>query len=123
MTKRDLGSRVRARTTITRAGYTTLTPTTDATRRVRTVPRIRLDVTAHAHRVHITATVTARGISPMTGTLHFTLGGRKLTVDLRNGTAIARFNDLSSGARTLRVALPRSATSDRAVIVRRIVLR
>ena len=118
VSKHDLGSRISVRSTVTRAGYTTLTPTTERTARIRTQPRLRLEITPHRHRVQITAHATARGLDPVTGTVRFVLGKQVLTVDLHEGKATARFNDLRSGERSLRVVLPRSRSTERVAVTR-----
>jgi hypothetical protein len=97
----DLGHRISAGMTVTRDGYTTLTERTPSTAHVKTEPRIRVQAEPSTGRVRFTVTVTATGVSPVTGTVRIRSNGKLLSeVTLSNGTGVATVRDLPKGLRT-----------------------
>lgn len=119
----DLGSRLSARITLTRAGYTTTTVETPRSARVKSDPRIRSAVDRGARRVRITVTVTAPGVSEVTGPVVVRLAGVSHKVTLRDGSAKVTFKDLPKGKRTVTVRYAGSETVNRLVTKRTVRIR
>jgi surface antigen len=69
LTAADLGSRISAVVTLTKAGYTTETPQAAPTGLVRTIPTMTVDTTSRNGRVRVVIRVTAPGVAPVTGTV------------------------------------------------------
>jgi len=124
VTAADLGSRIRARITLTRPGYTTVTTRTAGTARVRSTPHIKVSLRQPGpHRLVVTATVTAFGANPVAGVVRIRARGRLLKeVPLHNGTMTTRLTGLSSGAWTFRVVFPTTPTVTRGIVERRITI-
>ncbi len=118
ITNLDLGSRLSARITLTRAGYTTTTLETPRSARVKSDPQIRLAVDSGARRVRVTVTVTAPGVSEVTGPVVVRLAGVSREVTLRHGSARVTFKDLPKGKRTMTVRYAGSETVNRLVTTR-----
>jgi surface antigen len=114
----DLGARLAARVTLTRAGYTTTTVQTPRSARVKTDPRVRVGVDRGAHRVRVTVTVTAPGVSEVTGPVVVRLAGVSRQVTLRHGTVTVTLKDLPRGTRTMTVRYAGSDVVNRAVTTR-----
>ncbi len=119
----DLGSRLSARVTLTRAGYTTTTLETPRSARVKSDPRIRAAVDSGARRVRVTVTVTAPGVSEVTGPVVVRLAGISQEVTLRHGTARVTFTGLPKGKRTMTVRYAGSETVNRLVTKRTVWIR
>jgi hypothetical protein len=100
----DLGFRISARVTRTKAGYATRSDRTPATTTVRTVPRVRITLEPGRGRVRVTVRVTAPGVSPVSGTVRVRSGGKVLAEKpLRAGTRTITLTSLRPGLRTVRV--------------------
>jgi len=124
LTTSDLGSRISARVTLTRPGYTGVTTRTPSTPRVKATPRIKVGTEPGVGRLTVTATVTARGVSPVDGVLRIRSRGRLLReVTLRNGGASVTLRRLPPGTWTFRVALPASSTYTHGLVERRVTIR
>ncbi len=100
LTAADLGSRIRARITVTRPGYTTLVTQTAATKRVRATSRLQVQASSpHPGRARFDLTVTAPGIDDVTGVVRVRKLGGKLVaeVTLRHGVGHVVLTDLPAG--------------------------
>jgi surface antigen len=99
VTAEDLGSRIAARVTWTKPGYSTVWSRSSATRRVKAVPVMRIRTERPApRRLRITVIVRAPGVTPVTGSvriraLRSTIG----PLTLRNGTAATTLRRLEEG--------------------------
>jgi surface antigen len=120
ITNVDLGSRIRARVTLTRPGYTDTTLETDRTPRIKTDARIRVLTDAGKHRVRVTVTLTAAGLDEVTGPVVVRMAGIAKAVDLRSGTAKVTLKKLPVGKRKLTVRYGGSAAVNRAVVTRQV---
>lgn len=118
ITNVDLGSRVWARVTLTRPGYTETTLETARTPLIRTDPRIRVQTDAGMHRVRVTVTVKAPGLDVVSGPVVVRMAGVAQAVDLKNGTAKVTLTGLPAGKRTLTVRYGGSDATNRAVVTR-----
>ncbi len=106
----DLGSRIRARTSFSRPGYTPLTVVTPATARVRAPATISLTVVPRRARMRVVATVHADGVVP-NGTARVWSRGKLLaSVPVVDGRAGVLVGDLQPGPRTVRVRFLGSTT-------------
>ncbi|MDI6908323.1 CHAP domain-containing protein [Nocardioides sp.] len=114
----DLGTRLSARITLTSAGYTTTTLDTPRSARVKSDPRIRVAVDRSARRVRVTVTVTAPGVSEVTGPVVVRLAGISQEVTLRHGSARVTFKGLPAGKRTMTVRYAGSELVKRLVTTR-----
>lgn len=84
----DLGSRLEARTRVTRRGYEPLTHRVLTASRVRDGARLRVRATAERRRVRVVVTVVAAHVSPVAGRVVLRWQGRPpRTVTLRDGRA------------------------------------
>jgi surface antigen len=119
----DLGSRISARVTVTRAGYETLSVDSPTTTRIKTNPKIRVQAEKLKHRVKVTVTVTAPGLDVVDGTVVVRLAGVAQTATLRNGVAKVVLTDLPPGKRTLTVRYTGSDSVNRLVVTRQIRVR
>lgn len=119
----DLGARLSAEVTLTRAGYTATTLETPRSARVKSDPRIRAAVDSGARRVRITVTVTAPGVSEVTGPVVVRLAGISQEVMLRHGTARITFTGLPKGKRTMTVRYAGSETVNRVATERPVWIR
>ena len=81
-------------------------------------PQIRLAVDSGARRVRVTVTVTAPGVSEVTGPVVVRLAGVSREVTLRHGSARVTFKDLPKGKRTMTVRYAGSETVNRLVTTR-----
>lgn len=118
ITNVDLGSRISARVTLTRAGYTTRTVDSPRTVRLKTDPRIAVRTDAGAHRVRVTVTVTAPGVDAVTGALVVRMAGVAKAATLHNGVATVTLKGLPKGKRTLTIRYAGSDTVTRLVATR-----
>ncbi|HEY0903215.1 MAG TPA: CHAP domain-containing protein [Marmoricola sp.] len=123
VTNGDLGSRISARVTLARPGYTTTTLETPRSQTVKTDPRMRLLVTPGKHRVKVTISLTATGVEEVTGPVVVRLAGVAHEVTLRGGTATLRIKDLTPGKRTMTVRYAGSDTVNRLVVTRTVRTR
>jgi surface antigen len=104
LTKADLGSHIRVSSTASRPGYADLTTTSGPTSRVRSTPTLRVTTVTGGGRVTLTATVTAPGVSAVTGTVRVrTPGQRTRDLVLRRGRATVTYTGLAPGNRSLRL--------------------
>ena len=116
----DLGSRLSARITLTRPGYTATVVDSDPTVAVRSDPRMRTQVerlTAR-HGLRITMSLVAPGVDVVTGPVVVRVAGVARTATLRNGAATVVLTDLPPGPRTLTVRYGGSDTVHRLVVTR-----
>lgn len=117
----DLGSRVAAGVRLTRDGYNTATTLAPATPQVRSTPTIRVTTQAGTGRLVVNATVTAAGVSPVTGVIRVRSRGAVLKeVPLRNGAARTTVTGLPRGTWTFRFRFPTTSTVSRSTVERRI---
>ncbi len=123
VTNSDLGSRISARVTLSRPGYTTTTLETPRSETVKTDPRMRLLVTPGKHRVKVTISLTATGVDQVTGPVVVRFAGVAHQVTLRGGTATLRIKDLAPGKRTMTVRYAGSDTVNRLVVTRTVRVR
>jgi surface antigen len=121
----DLGGRIAAQVTRTRAGYTTLVTRTGQTARVRTPAAIELrHATPGGGRVRLVALVTSPDVAPVTGQVRFRSGRQvDVVVDLVDGRAVADLLDVPLGTRTFKVRYLGSPQVTRAVLDREIRVR
>jgi surface antigen len=122
ITNVDLGSRLSARVTLTRAGYTTEIVETPGTLRLKTDPKVAVLTAPLVHRVQVTVTVTAPGVSIVTGTVLVRMAGIVKTATLRNGTATLTLKGLPTGKRTMTIRYDGSDTVRRLVTTRTVRL-
>jgi len=121
LTAADLGSRVAARVRLSRPGYTSLTTRTGWTRLVRSTPVIRVTTKPGRGRLALSASVSARGVHPVTGVIQIRSRGRLLAqVPLRSGKASTTLTHLPRGTRAFRFRVPTTATISGRRLVRRI---
>jgi surface antigen len=114
----DLGTRISARVTLARAGYTTTTVDSPSTVLLKSDPKIAVQTTPGAHRVHVTVTVTAPGVEMVTGPVVVRMAGVAKMVTLRNGTATLTLKGLPQGKRTMTIRYGGSDTVLRLVATR-----
>lgn len=114
----DLGTRISARVTVTRAGYTPLTVDSPATGRIKTDPRIRVQTERLEHKVRVTVTVTAPGLDVVEGPVVVRLAGVVQAATLRNGVAKVVLEDLPPGTRTMTIRYGGSDAVNRLVVTR-----
>jgi hypothetical protein len=119
LTAADLGSRIAARMTITRPGYTPVTERTRSSFRVKSVSRLHVLADPGSGRVKLQIVVTAPKVSPVDGTVRIRSRGKLLAeLTLRNGAATARLTDLPAGTRTFTIRYLGSDTATSAVLTR-----
>ncbi len=120
LTNLDLGARLSARVTLSRAGYTSTVLETPRSARVKTDPRVRLDVERFPHRTRVTIGVTAPGVAEVSGPVVVRLAGVTREVTLRHGAARVTFKGLEPGWHTLTVRYAGSDAVSRAVTTRKV---
>ena len=103
ITNADLGTRISARVTLTRDGYTDLTVDSPTTARIKTDPRIRSQVEHFRHRLRVIVTVTAPGLDVVDGTVVVRIAGIVQTATLSNGAAKFVLRDLPPGLYTMKM--------------------
>ena len=119
LTAADLGSRIAARVTLTRPGYTPQHSRSVRTRRVKAVPLMRLSTTPGTGRLSLTVRLSAEGVRPVTGTVRVAAQGRVLRdLTLRDGAASTTLRGLPRGRRTFRVRYLGSTTVTAAEVLR-----
>lgn len=116
----DLGTRLSARVTLTRPGYSADVVDTDSTIPVRSDPRIRAQVErlTTRHGLRVTVGLLAPGVDVVTGPVVVRVAGVARAVDLRNGTARVVLTGLPPGTRTMTVRYGGSPTVNRLVVTR-----
>jgi surface antigen len=120
----DLGSRIRARMTVVKPGYTTLTTTTAATARVKSVARMSVTLTPGRHRLQVRVAVSADAVAPVPGRVLVTWRGNVLKrLTLRGGAAAATIVRLPTGSRAFSVRYTGSSTVTRATVRRTVRIR
>lgn len=121
----DLGSRISARVTLTRAGYTDSVVVSDPTARVKTDPQLRVRVRHldHRHGVRLTISVDAPGLETVTGPVVVRVAGVARELTLRNGKAHVVLTDLPTGKRPMVVRYGGSDTVTRTKLSRQIRIR
>lgn len=120
LTNLDLGTRISARVTVSRAGYTDLTTDSPSTARIKTDPTIRVQTERLKHKVKVTVTVTASGLDVVDGPVVVRLAGVAQTATLRNGVAKVVLVDLPPGKRTMTIRYGGSDTVNRLVVTRQV---
>ncbi|GAB2454638.1 hypothetical protein GCM10027062_38860 [Nocardioides hungaricus] len=124
LTNLDLGARISARVTLSRAGYTTASVDSPATTRVKTAPRLKVRVERVKQRIKVLVTVTAPGVETVSGPVVVRIAGVKQQVELRrDGTATVVFRGLKPGERNLMVRYAGSESVARAAATRPIRVR
>ena len=116
----DLGTRISARVTVTRAGYTDLTVDSPSTGRIKTNPVIRVQTERLKHKVKVTVRVTAPGLDVVEGPVVVRLAGVAGTATLRNGVATVVLKDLPPGKRTMTIRYGGSDTVNRLIVTRQV---
>lgn len=117
--KADLGSRIAARVTHTRAGYNTLVTRTAPTRRVRSVPTLHVRTVRDPGRLRISVRVTATAVRPVPGTVVVRSRGTVLkTLRLLSGEAATTLRGLSKGYHTFTIKYVASETVTSASVSR-----
>jgi surface antigen len=110
----DLGTRVSAQVSITKAGYTTVALTTPKTIRVRTTPRIRFDRTALRHGVKVVIEVRSPLVAQVEGTLSVRVdGGKVQKLTLKHGRARLVLRGLPQGEHTIKAVYGGSPVANR----------
>ena len=120
LTNLDLGARLSAQVTLSRVGYTSTTLETPRSARVKTDPRIRLDVERGRHRIRVTISVSAPGVTEVTGPVVVRLAGVTRELTLRHGTAKVTLKDVPPGWHTMMVRYAGTDTVNRAVTTRNV---
>lgn len=120
ITNVDLGSRISARLTLTRPGYTETSVTTPTTPRIKTDPKIAVQTVAKKHRLRVVVTVTAAGLDEVTGPVVVRYGGIVRTIELTNGKARVSLTGLTEGVRTLTVRYDGTDAVNRGVYTRQV---
>ena len=124
LTAADIGARVLARITVTRAGYVPLEVSTDPSPFVRARPSIRVSTATTPGRLAVYVAVTADGVRPVTGAIQIRSRGMLLQqVALSNGVARATLTGLPRGKRTYRFVLPSTYRVEGGALARRIRMR
>ena len=123
ITNVDLGSRIWARVSLSRAGYEPTELATAKTPRIRTDAKVRLQTEPGKHRVRVTVTLTVPGLDEVTGTVAVRMAGVAKTVELSGGTARVTLAGLPPGKRTLTVRYAGSSAVKRAVVTRTVRIR
>jgi surface antigen len=116
----DLGTRISARVTVGRAGYTDRTVDSAPTARIKTNPRIRVQTERLKHKVKVTVTVTAPGLDVVDGPVVVRLAGVAQATTLRNGVARVVLKDLPPGTRTMTIRYGGSDEVNRLVVTRQV---
>ncbi|HYF71880.1 MAG TPA: hypothetical protein VD864_03610, partial [Nocardioides sp.] len=120
ITNLDLGSRISARITLSRPGYTTTTLETPLSATVKADPRMRLVVDRGKRGLRVSVSLTAPGVSEVTGPVVVRFAGVAHELTLRHGTAKLRITELPSGTRTMTVRYAGSDTVNHVVSTRTI---
>ncbi|GAA4364540.1 CHAP domain-containing protein [Nocardioides caricicola] len=120
ITNVDLGSKLSARLTLTRPGYTETSVTTPTTPRIKTDPKISVETVAKRHRLRVVVTVTASGLDEVTGPVVIRYGGTVQTVELTKGRARVTLVGLTEGVRTLTVRYDGTDAVNRGVYTRQV---
>jgi len=120
VTELDLGTRISARVTLTRAGYTDTALDTAATPRVMTDARIQVRAEALRHRVRVLVTVTAPGLDEVSGPVFMRIGRVIQEVELHGGTARVTLTGVPQGKRTLTVRYASTELVNGAVVTRQL---
>ena len=124
LTPADLGSRLQARVTFTKPGYTTVQTHTTRSRLVKTVPVVKAAATPARGRVGLAVTVSAPGLDPVDGNVWVKYRGEVLKeLTLRGGAATTTLRGLEAGKHTIRVKYVATRTVARAVLVREVRIR
>lgn len=114
VTPEDLGTRVAAQVSITKAGYTSVALATPKTVRVRTTPRIRFDRTALRHGVKVVIEVRSPHVAQIEGTVVVRVdGGAPQKLTLKNGRARLVLRGLAQGQHTVKAVYAGSPVANR----------
>ena len=115
----DLGSRIHARVTFTKPGYTTVQTRSASTRLVKTVPTVKAAVTRGTGKVALAITVTAPGVNPVGGTVLVKSRGEVLKqLTLRDGSAGTTLRGLEAGRQRFKIKYVATRTVAYATLVR-----
>jgi surface antigen len=107
----DLGARVAAQVTLTRAGYEPSVLRTPPSAAVLATPRLEVAREKLRHSVRLTVTLTSRYVADVTGTVTLRVqGGFRRELTLRDGVAHVRVRDLPKGKHALQVRYGGSST-------------
>jgi surface antigen len=114
LTAADLGSHLRARMTLTKPGYTSLTTTTGPTRLVRSLPRLKVRLARPGKaQMRFTVTVTPDGVRRVPGTVRITFRGKVVKeLTLLRGTASTTLRGLPRGHRSFKIRYAGGPTVD-----------
>jgi hypothetical protein len=123
LTADDLGARIAARITVSRAGYLTASFDAPSTTVLRSTPRLRVHRQRGPHQLQVTVTLTAPGVPEVTGPVVVRVGRMRQEATLSGGTATVTLVDPPTGERSLRVRYLGSGTVKRAHLVRTIWVR
>jgi surface antigen len=121
LTAADVGSRIRARMTLDRAGYEQLTARTAPTAYVRALPTMTVLGTGGNDKATFDVSVVARAVDQVTGTIRIRADGDLLAeVPVTDGAAHVIVRDLTEGRHSFRVRFLGS-TSVAGAVTRRAV--
>lgn len=126
LTTADLGHRVQPQVTHERAGYTTVVDPTSASKRVKAITAMELQLRPGGKRgrAKVLATFAAEGVAPVTGTAYVRSAGRLLAaVPLRDGVARKTVKGLDKGRHRIKVVYKGSTSTTWAKSVQRVVVR
>ena len=85
---------------------------------------LHVSVQPGTNRLTFRATVSAAGVRSINGVVKVRARGKLIrTVRLRNGVASATLTGLRHGARTYRFRVPVTASTQRALVARRVTIR
>ncbi len=100
LTAADLGSRMSASTTVTRAGYATLSTALAPTGVVKSRPAMTVSLLPGRRGSSLDIAVSAEGVQPVTGNVKVRQGGRVVGLGtLRNGVVRVALSDVPAGQR------------------------
>jgi surface antigen len=115
VTELDLGARISALVSLSRAGYEPTDLQTARSAVVQSTPRLGFERERLRHRVRLAITVTSDHVAEVTGTVVVRVeGGFRQEVTLRRGTAHVSVTDLPKGKHTLRMSYRGSSTVEAA---------
>ena len=123
LTADDLGARIAARITVSRAGYVTASFDAPSTTVLRSTPRLRVHRQRGPHQLLVTVTLKAPGVSEVTGPVVVRIGRMRQQATLSGGTATLTLVDPPTGERSMRVRYLGSGTVKGAQLVRTIWVR
>ncbi|MGZ5418171.1 MAG: CHAP domain-containing protein [Nocardioides sp.] len=124
LTPADLGSRLQARVTFTKPGYTTVQTRSTRSRLVKTVPVVKAAAAPAKGRVGLAVTVSAPGVDPVEGIVQVKHSGKVLKeLTLRDGTATTTLRGPDAGKHTIKVKYVATRTVAGAALIREVRIR